>query len=183
MKKILPAVVIAAIIHWHVSSQIVGQELLDTANWPASYGDRASLPKEHAYSYEFADVQISSIEKWLAWARIRLPVSVSGELSGWLWGQRSQNGWLNFRGYRLEGEISSPKLVLDNWYIAGAKLRFGYIDDSWYISKLTGDLSTAKSLEVIGTATISATIDNAAPRLLRVTGTFDDAKLQHLPTC
>ena len=152
---------------------------------PAGTVDRQALPVERAYQYEFDDVQVSQIEGWLKWLRYELPVDVSGQVSGWLWAQRSSKGWLNFSDYRVEGEIESPQLLVDSWMVEQASLRFGYIDGVWYVGRLAGRVSQSalanqEPQRVIGQAQLRASLPMASPRLLRIAGNVDQILLQPL---
>ena len=47
--------------------------------------ERNELSTERAIDYEFAGVEVATIERWLRWVRVEFPVAASGQLSGWLW--------------------------------------------------------------------------------------------------
>jgi len=154
------------------------QDMLDSSSWPAGSIQRSALPKERAYSYQFDDVKTANIERLLNLARVELPVKVAGKLAGWLWVQRAQTGWLRFSDYRLEGEISSPLLGIDRWQIAQAKLRFGYMNRAWYVSKLAGDVITPGNPQSVGRAELAGSLNSSGSQQLKISGTFTEAKLQ-----
>lgn len=162
-----------------------GQAPLSADAFPAGVVARLSLPTERSYHYDFTDVQVSQIEGWLGWIGYELPVDLSGRVTGWLWAQRSSQGWLNFSDYRVEGEITSPQLQVDSWMVERANLRFGYIDGVWYVGRLSGQLGQlARGNEPppapIGQAELRASLPMAAPRLLQVAGHIADVRLQPL---
>ncbi len=152
----------------------------DSTNWPAGVAKKSELPEARAYEYEFSDVSISQIEKWVSWIGVEIPVDVSGALSGWVWAQRSESGWFNFAGYRVEGQISSPAIRVEQWEFRDANLRFGYANDRWYIGSLTGEVTSAGGSTAIGQANFAATLPQSAPRLLQVLGQIDQAQIKPL---
>ena len=104
---------------WPAASNLQSQDMLPSSTWLAAV-ERSALPKERAFTYEFKDVEIASLERLLKLARVDLPVKIEGKLSGWLWVQGAASGWLRFNDYRLEGEITSPLLNIDRWQIEQA---------------------------------------------------------------
>lgn len=166
------------LISWLMISNLRSQDMLESSTWPAGSIQRSALPKERAYGYQFDDVETVSIERVLNLARVELPVKVAGKLSGWLWVQRAQTGWLRFSDYRLEGEITSPLLSIDRWQIARAKLRFGYMNGVWYVSKLAGDTITPGNSQSVGRAELAGSLNSGGSQQLKISGTFTEAKLQ-----
>lgn len=161
------------------------QDPLTADRFPAGVVARQSLPTERVYHYDFTDVQVSRIEGWLRWIGYELPVDLSGQVTGWLWAQRSSQGWLNFSDYRVEAELTSPELQVDAWMVERASLRFGYIDGVWYVGRLSGQLRQLAGdneplQPSIGRAELRAALPLAAPRLLRVAGDIADVRLQPL---
>jgi len=144
--------------------------------------DRSSLPKVRAWDYEFSALQVDNIEGWLRWFGIALPVDSSGEISGWLWVQRSERGWFRFSGYRLEGEISSPSLLIEQWQIRNAKLRFGYENENWYVRRLEGSVTPRDALSPAGDFAVEASLPTSTPQTLTVSGTVNQVNLQSLAT-
>ncbi len=162
-----------------------GEGPLDAGSFPAGVVDRQSLPAERAYNYNFTDVQASQIEGWLRWIGYELPVDVSGQVSGWLWAQRSSQGWLKFSDYRVEGELESPQLQIDSWVVQQANLRFGYRDGVWYVGRLSGRLGqqargAKQPVRAIGQADLTAAVPMASPRLLKISGHINEISLQPL---
>lgn len=161
------------------------QDPLTADRFPAGVVARQSLPEERAYHYDFTDVQVSRIEGRLGWIGYQLPVDLSGQVTGWLWAQRSSQGWLNFSDYRVEAELTSPELQVDAWMVERASLRFGYVDGVWYVGRLSGQLrhlagDNEPPQAAIGQAELRASLPLAAPRLLRVAGHIADVRLQPL---
>lgn len=153
---------------------------LATSDWPAAVAPRESLPSESAYQYAFTDAEIDEIERWLSWIRIEIPVDVSGRMSGWVWAQRSSRGWLDWGGYRLEGEITSPELVIESWSVRSARLRFGYAAGTWYVGRLSGEAIEADNSRPVGVAELAAKLPIALPRTLEISGEVSGFLLQPL---
>jgi hypothetical protein len=105
-------------------------------------------------NYEFSQVEIADIEGWLDWIGIELPVEASGSL----WAQRSSSGWFDWKNYRLEGEVTSPQLQIDQWRIEQARLRIGYANRHWYVGRLSGSFVDPEHGATIGSASISAEV-------------------------
>ncbi len=153
---------------------------LSAQSWPAGVGAKGNFPKNRAYEYTFSDIQTSTIENWLSYVNVKIPVQVSGLLSGWVWAQRSDKGWLNFSGYRIEGQIVSPNLQVDQWELKDAVLRFGFVDNVWYVGRLSGNLFHLGDTQSIGKADLAATLPMDNERLLQVSGGITEAQLQPL---
>lgn len=119
--------------------------VLEPERWPAGRVERAQLPGERSLEFEFQGVESSEIQGWLRWIGFEMPVELSGSLSGWLWAQRSSQGWFRFSDYRVEGEITAPSLGIADWQIHQGRLRFGYRDQVWYVGSLSGDVQTRKT--------------------------------------
>ncbi len=162
------------------SQLLCAQQALEIQDWPAGSQTRRQLPNSRALEYEFSSVDISKLQQWIAWIGYELPVDLSGKVSGWLWAQRSQTSWFEFGEYRLEGEISSPALVVDDWNFRDAMLRFGYAEGTWYVGQLSGKFSSNKHQEDIGDAKFSAMLPTAEPRNLQISGGISDLRLEPL---
>ncbi len=153
---------------------------LNPATWPAGVVAKSDLPKNNAYEYKFSEVQTSTIESWLSLVRVTIPVKVSGSLSGWVWAQRSEQGWFNFSGYRIEGQIVSPNLQVEQWIFKDAVLRFGFANNVWYVGRLSGDVSSTGEDAIIGEANFAATMPTDGDRLLQISGGISQAQLKPL---
>ncbi|MEZ6079425.1 MAG: hypothetical protein R3C56_28275 [Pirellulaceae bacterium] len=106
-----------------VQRSALGQETLEAGAWPAGVVARDTLPTERAYNYNFNEVDVSKLEGWLKWFGYELPAKFSGNVSGWIWAQRSGCGWFDVANYRLEGEVESPQLLIESWTLEQARLR------------------------------------------------------------
>lgn len=138
----------------------------------------SQLPKQAAYTYEFNDAELQTVEEWLKWARLELPIKLDGRVSGWLWIQRSQKSWLDLSGYRAEAELRSPELTVDTWKFSGAILRLGYSRGRWRVGRLAGRIGTEGSKELIGKVNIVADLPANAPRTVEVSVAADDLQVQ-----
>lgn len=161
---------------------IAGQERLDSANWPVGVAARSALPTQRAYNYEFRDVQVSELEGWLKWLGYEFPAKISGQVTGWLWAQRSSSGWFDLAGYRLEGEVESPQLLIESWRVEQARVRFGYAEGSWYVGKLSGEIAEQTSDASIGRVELQGKLPLAGPRALQISGSLNQVLLQPLLT-
>lgn len=148
--------------------------------WPARVEPRQELPTARTLDYDFSEVEVSDIVGWLEWLGVELPVTASGTLSGWLWGQRGTGGWFTFRDYRIEGEVTSPKLRLDRWEIEQAALRFGYAQGDWYIGQLRGSVRSASSDVRIGQADLAAKIPADPAGRIETLGSIEQVDLSAL---
>lgn len=148
--------------------------------WPAGVGPRQELPTARTLDYDFSEVEVSDIVGWLEWFGVELPVTASGTLSGWLWGQRGTGGWFTFSDYRIEGEVSSPKLTLDRWEIDQAALRFGYAGGVWYIGQLRGSVRSGSSDVCIGQADLAAKIPTDPTGRIETLGSIEQVDLSAL---
>ncbi len=162
------------------SQPLLAQSVLTTDDWPAGVVQRVSLPKERTYDYDFNDVKVSTLEGWLEWFGYPLPAELSGSVSGWLWAQRSDQGWFDVAGYRIEGEVTSPVLSIDSWQVAEARLRFGYSQGRWYVGSLTGNVRPNLVQATVGKVQLSATLPATAPREVQFSGSVDAAQLRPL---
>ncbi|MCA9131737.1 MAG: hypothetical protein KDA45_01215 [Planctomycetales bacterium] len=158
----------------------VAQTPLPRQRWPAGVQPREQLPTARAVDYDFSDVAVRDIERWLRWLGQGLPVEASGELSGWLWAQRSAQGWFNLRDYRLEGSITSPELKLDRWIVKAARLRFGYAAGNWYVGRLQGSVHLAGSDATLGNVDVAVKLPAVAAELLEVSGKIAQVDLNEL---
>lgn len=149
-------------------------------NWPAGVLAKNNLPKNRAFDYDFSGIETETIEKWLKYVGVKIPVKVSGTLSGWVWAQRSERGWLNLSGYRIEGQIVSPRLRIEQWEFKEATLRFGYVNNAWYVGRLAGDIFAANGTERIGNTSVSATLPTNGDRLLQISGAITQTQLKPL---
>lgn len=157
-----------------VSSDCVfGQN--DFADWPAGVLAREKLSSERSYDYEFADISVSTLQTWLGRIGVELPIELDGDLAGWVWVQRSKDGWFDFSNYRVEGEVSSPELKIDNWSVNEAKVRFGFAGGNWYVGELAGVLQSPSDQSQIGIASANAKILTATTSLIEL-----DAKIDHI---
>ncbi len=157
-------------ITWLIPTTVSAQA---PQNFPAGKTDRADLPTPRTIDYDFQGVEIGDVEAWLNWFGIKSPVSVSGQVSGWLWAQRSTQGWFSFRDYRIEGELNSPSLTLDRWQVGQAALRFGYVGGVWYAGRLSGQVTPPGSERIAGAVTSYAKLTTSAPAKLELAGTID----------
>ncbi len=137
-----------------------------TATWTPAELPRSELPSERTYDYEFSDLEIASIEKWLDWFSVELPIALDGEVSGWLWVQRSEKGWLNLADYRVEGELRSPLLNVESWNISDATVRLGYWKGRWRLGQLAGDITSEDGKQPVGRVAVEANIPAKQPRIL-----------------
>ncbi|MEZ6137610.1 MAG: AsmA-like C-terminal region-containing protein [Pirellulaceae bacterium] len=155
-------------------------QALDVNSWPAGVAIKSTLPTEGVVEYGFEEVQASDINGWLAWVGVEMPVDVSGSLTGWLWAQRGNRGWLNFSEYRIEGQITSPNLRIDRWEFRQADLRFGYANDRWYVGRLAGEVAAVGSPQSLGRTEFAATMGQRSPRRLDLSGTIDQTRIEAL---
>lgn len=163
-----------------VQRSALGQETLETGAWPAGVVARDTLPTERAYNYNFDEVDISKLEGWLKWLGYELPAKFSGKVSGWIWAQRSASGWFDMAGYRLEGAVESPQLLIESWTLEQARLRFGYAEGVWYVGRLSGSVAEKGSDKAIGQANLVAQLPLAAPQTVKINGSISQVQLQPL---
>ncbi len=153
---------------------------LDSTGWSVGVAPRSELPQTGAFEYEFSKIEVSQINSWLAWVGLAIPVPLDGQLSGWLWAQRSERSWLNFADYRVEAQIFSPLLRVDTWQFSEAELRFGFADGTWYVGRLSGEVSMQTNPEIIGQANFIGKLPTKKPQLLELSGDVTGIKLQPL---
>lgn len=162
---------------WLVPAVSCGQAPRD---FPAGWAARAELPTARVVDYDFKNIALDDVEAWLAWVGVESPVDVSGEVSGWLWAQRSQQGWFNFSDYRIEGELTSPRLTLENWTVGTAAVRFGYAKGVWYVGQLSGEITPPGGQKVAGKLSSYADLNTASPAELNLAGTLDHIDISTL---
>jgi hypothetical protein len=156
---------------------------------------RSNLPTERTLDYDFDAVSVETLAGWLEFFGSELPVSVRGNLSGWVWGQRSSGGFFDFGNYRIEGEITSPRLQFDKWSVLGSRLRFGYDGERWLVYQLKGEWvadgvpKSQKDAESkdqnrspghIGAINLAAVIPNAETSRVSVGGKIASVELEAL---
>ncbi len=111
---------------------------------------------------------------------IEVPVQLDGKLSGWIWVQRSADGWFDFSNYNLEGEINSPALNIDEWLVKEARVRFGYSGGNWYVGKIAGEIRTTGDAAPIGIADAKARLLTASNSNAEIAAKVDSIDLQAL---
>ncbi len=172
---------------------------LDNRGFDAGVLSREQLPEERTLKYDFRSVQVQTIERWLSWLNLDLPFAASGEVSGWIWAQRSSEGLFNFRDYWLEAEIRSPELGLEDWTVQNANLRLGYRRGTWFLGGLTGRVvppeaestkvegvnrdasNAAKNVnQLAGQFAVAGKLPTGGDRRLQLNGTIDEVNLQRL---
>lgn len=158
----------------------VAQGQVDTRSFVAGTLDRERLPTERTVDYKFKEVRIDTVERWLSWARIRLPIDVSGNVSGWVWAQRSSRGLFNFSDYWLEGELLSPKLVVDKWTVDSANWRFGYRNGTWFVGRLQGAVTPPNQDNVAGEVQLVAKLPTSDSAVLEIGGNVTSVDLGEL---
>ncbi|MEZ6153986.1 MAG: AsmA-like C-terminal region-containing protein [Pirellulaceae bacterium] len=163
-----------------VQRSALGQETLEAGAWPAGVVARDTLPTERAYNYNFNEVDVSKLEGWLKWFGYELPAKFSGNVSGWIWAQRSASGWFDVANYRLEGEVESPQLLIESWTLEQARLRFGYAEGVWYVGRLSGSVAKKGSDKSIGQASLVAQLPLATPQTFKIDGSFSQVQMQPL---
>ncbi len=146
----------------------------------AGVSTRGNLPTERTLDYDFDDVSIDSIEGWLRWVNVDLPVDVSGDVSGWLWAQRSAKGLFNFSDYWIEGELNSPTLTVDQWTIDAANWRFGYRNGTWYVGQLKGKVTPPNQTISAGQVNLAGKLPTDANAELQLYGEVANVNLESL---
>lgn len=149
MRPFLFAVVFVnaiAFVHAIAASSVSAQEAVERslANplpIPSEI-ERSELPSERSYNYDFDNVDVQSVTDWIEWLGQELPVKLRGKVRGWIWVQRGAKSWLNLSDYRIEGELTSERLGIDEWSVQSSRFRFGYQDGQWYVNQLSGDFSS-----------------------------------------
>lgn len=147
---------------------------------------RDQLPKSRALSTEFENVRIASILKWLKRLRIEPPFQVDGTVSGWLWAQAPRSGWFEISKYRVEGELRSPRLTIDHFFLTEAVTRFAYQNGNWTVTKAQGRLAgqanqdpTAPPLD-FGLASMTAQIPTAPVSSIEVHGRLENSSIENI---
>ncbi|MFO1063033.1 MAG: AsmA-like C-terminal region-containing protein [Pirellulales bacterium] len=147
---------------------------------------RDQLPKSRALSTEFESVRIAAILKWLKRLRIEPPFQVDGTVSGWLWAQAPRSGWFEISKYRVEGELRSPRLTIDHFFLTEAVTRFAFQNGNWTVTKAQGRLSgqrkedpSAPPLD-FGLASMTAQIPTAAASSIEVHGRLDNSSVENI---
>lgn len=140
------------------SSLATAQEPKQVRDWPAGIVPRERLSNERAFDYDFSKISVATLQTWLGRIGIELPVALDGEVSGWVWVQRSELGWLDVGSYRLEGEISSPSLLVDQLKIEDGIVRFGLADGDWYVGEISGLAKSEISGKAVGNAAANVMI-------------------------
>lgn len=163
-----------------VGQDEVGQDANQDKDWPAGIAPREKLSKARSYDYDFSNVSISTLQTWLGRIGVKVPVELGGNLSGWVWVQRSAQGWLDFKNYKIEGQIKSPDLKIETWQVKAATLRFGYFQNNWYVGKISGQVRSVKSKNPIGQANANVKILDAADSKVSLDANIDSIDLKEL---
>ncbi len=158
-------------------SFVCGQE---STNWPAGITAREKLSPDRAYTYEFSEISVKTLQKWLGRVRIQIPVELDGTLSGWFWAQRSDKSWFDFSNYRIEGEIRSPDLKIDQWRVADSLVRFGYANGDWYVGRLAGELRSPRGGDRVGAINAKAKILTSSSSDLQLSAAIENVDLKSL---
>ncbi len=153
---------------------------LDTSQWPAGVAPRPELSQSRSRDLEFAGISTPTLQRWLRLVNIDLPVSLDGDLSGWIWLQRSSESWFDLSGYRLEGAIRSSELTIDNWVIRSAVIRFGFVNGDWYFGRIAGSLASTQNGSPIGDINAQARITAANEPELQIAAEISGVRLQPL---
>jgi hypothetical protein len=149
-------------------------------DWPAGVAPRQRLGTERAIDYDFSNISVNTLQTWLGRIGISIPVNLDGNLSGWVWAQRSADGWFDFRNYRVEGEIRSPELKIEDWFVRNATVRFGYARGNWYIGNISGEVRSTASKSPIGQAKARARILAATNSFVELNASVDAIDLRAL---
>jgi hypothetical protein len=163
-------------------SNSYAQRRLDPTRWPAGTIDRQNLPDNGAVDYDFQGYSIDRIEGWLKWFGVSLPIDVSGDLSGWLWGQRSSTGWFDFKSYRVEGMVKSPRISIRPWVVKHATLRFGYFEGVWYVGTLRGQLESSSDESSFGLVNVVGIVPTNANQSIELTGSVEQIDIHNFLT-
>lgn len=178
MLRIVPLILLIPLTFLWVGEFACAQ--IENPNWPAGTVPRDQLSQERSWDYDFSEISVPTLQTWLGRFGIESPVKLDGILSGWIWAQRSQAGWLDFSGYRIEGQIGSPKLGLDQWNVADATVRFGYTKGTWYVGKLGGQLQSPIDQSNVGEIKATAKVTTAAPSRTELNAMISDVDLSSL---
>ncbi len=179
IRVFLSVFVVTISVGW--SESAVGQDApQDYQDWPAGVEARRDLSRKRSYDYEFSRISVQTLQTWLGRIGIEIPVDLDGELSGWVWVQRSANGWLDIGNYKLEGEIRSPDLKIDKWLIKEARVRFGYAGGNWYVGKISGEFRSVGGGSSIGIADANAKILTASNSVVEIAAKVDRIDLKAL---
>ncbi len=146
-----------ALITCIASDQAIGQQLQDPSQVfqiifeqqktaQQNVQDLDQLPDARSFSYTFNNVRVSTIERYLRYAGIKLPIQIVGQLSGWVWAQ-NQGNFFSLSDYAVELNVTSPLLVIEGYAIQNASLRLGYKAGNWEIRSITGGLLDQPDLD------------------------------------
>ncbi len=149
-------------------------------DWPAGVAARDELSKDRSYNYDFTNISVGTLQSWLGRIGVELPVKLDGNLAGWVWVQRSKDGWFDFANYRVEGEIRTPELTIDNWTVSEAEVRFGLANGNWYVGKLSGAVLSPDDQSPIGNAIANAKILISTKSLVELNAKVDQIDLSSL---
>ena len=144
---------------------------------------REQLPKTRALDYEFQQVRIATILNWLRRVGVEPPVALSGTVSGWLWAQAPSSGWWKLGDYRVEGEVTSDLLGVDQYAIRQARVRFGYQQGLWSVGNAEGLIASRLENEAereLGSAKLSATLPNNTRANAHIEGQLGGVSLVNL---
>ncbi len=158
--RVFIAVVVGVIFASCPPHQLAAQEptrLLANPNFPVGIVPRAKLGSEKSFDYEFNDISVPTLQKWLNRIGVKLPVKLDGALTGWVWIERDKS-WFDIAGYRVEGAIAAPMLSINDWNVSDARLRFGYLNGTWYVGSLRGAVASPIDKTQIGQFNTSARI-------------------------
>jgi len=156
---------------------IAAQAQSEESDWPAGVAPREELSDERSYDYNFTGISVRTLQIWLGRIGIEIPVDLDGELSGWIWAQRSDKSWFNFSEYRIEGEIRSADLGIDQWRVADASVRFGFADGNWYVGKIAGELRSPEAQSLVGIVSADAKILTVAKSEIELNAKIDSVQL------
>ncbi len=143
------------------------------------------LPDSRSFSYTFNNVRVSTIEGYLKYAGIRLPIRLAGQLSGWVWAQ-NQGSFFSLADYAVELQLNSNLLLIENIPISNASVRLAYKDGNWTLRSVQGSLLTspnAAAQDIVLSFNANGALPSGNDELanLTVTGSRVDAtKLQSL---
>lgn len=159
------------------TSDVVEQWVLRAEEWPAGVVERSRLSAEDSYSYDFENVDLSQVRKWLKWFNIPIP-EADGKVSGWVW-VKPQGGWLEWGNYLVEAQLDSPLLKIDAWNFRSAKLRVGFRENTWYLGTLQGSLLDPTSDQIAELKIVGQLPLGDAPELI-LNGSLDQVQVNAL---
>jgi hypothetical protein len=122
--------IIRIVIIWAIALSAANQ----TASWAQS--DPGRQIRYFNREWEFDDVNVETLTRWLGRAGIELPLVFEGRISGALSVGVPWGGLRDPRAWRFGGRLTSPRFLVDAVPLENVAIRLNYRDGSLFLDEL-----------------------------------------------